>query len=162
MAFGHGDFINNHGGNMGLSTLIQVSRNSLSKKSAIWLTALALTAPLFMQHVHAAPVNVNTASQSELESIRGIGPSKAKAIIAERDKGGAFYDSYDLHSRVRGIGERSVGKLMENGLKIEGQSGYREVKSNARAESRSSRKSTKNQAKAPQTETERPGARKRF
>jgi len=55
-----------------------------------------------------------------------------------------------------------VGKLMENGLKIEGQSGYRETKSNVRTESRSNRRSSKSQAKAPQTETEKPSARKRF
>jgi competence protein ComEA len=115
-----------------------------------------------MNYAHSSPINVNTASQSELESIRGLGPSKAKAIIAEREKGGAFYDSYDLHSRVRGIGERSVGKLMENGLKIEGQSGYRETKSNVRTESRSNRRSSKSQAKAPQTETEKPSTRNRF
>jgi competence protein ComEA len=162
VAFVHRDFINNHGGNMGLSTLIKGSKNSLAKTVAVCMTALAFTAPLCMQHAHAGPVNVNTASQSELESIRGLGPSKAKAIITEREKGGAFYDSYDLHSRVRGIGEKSVGKLMENGLKIEGQSGYRETKSNARSESRSSRKSSKNQAKTSQTEAERSSTRKRF
>jgi len=144
---------------MGLSALINTSKNSLSKKSAIWMIALALAAPLCMNYAHSSPINVNTASQSELESIRGLGPSKAKAIIAEREKGGAFYDSYDLHSRVRGIGERSVGKLMENGLKIEGQSGYRETKSNVRTESRSNRRSSKSQAKAriPGMENERRG-----
>jgi competence ComEA-like helix-hairpin-helix protein len=147
---------------MGLSTLIKGSKNSLAKTVAVCMTALAFTAPFCMQYAHAGPVNVNTASQSELESIRGLGPSKAKAIITEREKGGAFYDSYDLHSRVRGIGEKSVGKLMENGLKIEGQSGYRETKSNARSESRSSRKSSKNQAKTSQTEAERSSTRKRF
>ena len=147
---------------MGLSTLINLSKNGLSKQSAIWMTTLALALPLSMAQVNAAAVNVNTATQSELESIRGIGPSKAKAIITEREKGGAFYDSYDLQSRVRGIGEKSVGKLMENGLKIEGQSGYRETKSNARPEARPTRKNAKNQAKASQAELEKPVARKRF
>jgi transcriptional accessory protein Tex/SPT6 len=28
----------------------------------------------------ASPINVNTATQSELESIKGIGPSKAKTL----------------------------------------------------------------------------------
>jgi DNA uptake protein ComE-like DNA-binding protein len=36
----------------------------------------------------ASPVNVNSASQSELESIKGLGPSKARAIISEREDGG--------------------------------------------------------------------------
>ena len=52
----------------------------------------------------AEPVNVNTATQSELESIKGIGPSKAKTIIAERLDGGHFQDANDLQKRVRGIG----------------------------------------------------------
>lgn len=147
---------------MGLSTLFHTSVNAVSKRSMIGMMALALALPLSASLANAAPVNVNTASQTELESIRGLGPSKAKAIIAEREKGGAFYDSYDLQSRVRGIGERSVSKLMENGLKIEGQSGYRETKSNMRSEARPTRKNSKNQAKASQAELEKPVARKRF
>jgi competence protein ComEA len=147
---------------MGLATLFQSSSNYLSKRSAVLLMTLALAVPLINSKVDAIPINANTASQSELESIRGLGPSKAKAIIAEREKGGAFYDSYDLQSRVRGIGERSVAKLMENGLKIEGQSGYRETQSNSRTEARSTRKSHKNQAKASAMESERPSARQRY
>lgn len=148
---------------MGLSTLFQSSVNTLSKRSVICMMALALALPLSASLVNATPVNVNTASQSELESIRGLGPSKAKAIIAEREKGGAFYDSYDLQSRVRGIGERSVSKLMENGLKIEGQSGYRETKSSTRSEARAAKKSSKYQAKTPAAEGERSiGSRQRY
>ena len=146
---------------MGLSTLVHSSTESISKKSAILMMALALSLPFGLSKVEASPVNVNTASQSELESIRGLGPSKAKAIIAEREKGGAFYDSYDLQSRVRGIGERSVSRLMENGLKIEGQSGYRETKSQSRSESRSTRKNKQSQAKAHSSESERPTTRQR-
>jgi competence ComEA-like helix-hairpin-helix protein len=148
---------------MGLSTLFHTTANALSKRSMIGMMALALALPLSASFANAAPVNVNTASQTELESIRGLGPSKAKAIIAEREKGGSFYDSYDLQSRVRGIGERSVSKLMENGLKIEGQSGYRETKSNARSEARPTKKTSKYQAKAPAAEGERStGSRQRY
>jgi competence protein ComEA len=154
-------FINNKGEKMGLSTLVHSSTESVSKKSAILMMALALSLPFGLSKVEASPVNVNTASQSELESIRGLGPSKAKAIIAEREKGGAFYDSYDLQSRVRGIGERSVSRLMENGLKIDGQSGYRETKSQSRSESRSTRKNKQSQAKAHSSESERPTTRQR-
>ena len=92
---------------MGLSSLFHTSANALSKQSMIGMMALALALPLSTSFVNAAPVNVNTASQTELETIRGLGPSKAKAIIAEREKGGAFYDSYDLQSRVRGTGSLS-------------------------------------------------------
>jgi competence ComEA-like helix-hairpin-helix protein len=156
-------FINLKGEIMGLSTLFHASANALSKRSMIGMMVLALALPLSVSLVNAAPVNVNTASQTELESIRGLGPSKAKAIIAEREKGGAFYDSYDLQSRVRGIGERSVSKLMENGLKIEGQSGYRETKSGPRSEARSTKKTSRYQAKTSAAESERStGSRQRY
>ena len=71
---------------MDLSTLIKGSKNSLSKKAAICMTAFAITAPLFMQHVYAGPVNVNTVSQSELESICGLGPSQKlkQLLLSER------------------------------------------------------------------------------
>ena len=74
----------------------------------------------------ATPINVNTATQSELESIKGIGPSKAKTIIAERLDGGHFQDANDLQKRVRGIGMRSVEKMVDNGLTIEAPSSFRE------------------------------------
>ena len=75
---------------------------------------------------NASPINVNTATQSELESIKGIGPSKAKTIIAERQDGGHFQDANDLQKRVRGIGMRSVEKMVDNGLTIEAPSSFRE------------------------------------
>ena len=74
----------------------------------------------------ATPINVNTATQSELESIKGIGPSKAKTIIAERLDGGHFQDANDLQKRVRGIGMKSVEKMVDNGLTIEAPSSFRE------------------------------------
>jgi competence ComEA-like helix-hairpin-helix protein len=74
----------------------------------------------------AEPVNVNTATQSELESIKGIGPAKAKTIIAEREDGGHFQDANDLQKRVRGIGMKSVEKMVDNGLTIESPTAFRE------------------------------------
>ena len=74
----------------------------------------------------ATPINVNIATQSELESIKGIGPSKAKTIIAERLDGGHFQDANDLQKRVRGIGMKSVEKMVDNGLTIEAPSSFRE------------------------------------
>lgn len=37
-----------------------------------------------------AAININTANQQQLESLNGIGPVKAKAIIDYRTKNGAF------------------------------------------------------------------------
>jgi competence protein ComEA len=68
-------------------------------------------------HAHAK-VEVNSADQTALESVRGLGPSKAKAILQERQKNGPFKSPTDLHSRVKGIGEKTVERLMQNGLTI--------------------------------------------
>lgn len=57
-----------------------------------------------------AAVNINTATQSELESVRGVGPAKAKAIISYRDANGNF-KSLDELDKVKGFGKATVEKL---------------------------------------------------
>jgi competence protein ComEA len=95
----------------------------------------------------ASPINVNTATQSELESIKGIGPSKAKTIIAERLDGGHFQDANDLQKRVRGIGMKSVEKMVDNGLTIEAPSSFREPHGRTNKEgTKSSRRSSRGQS----------------
>lgn len=96
---------------------------------------------------YASPINVNTATQSELESIKGIGPAKAKTIIAERLDGGHFQDANDLQKRVRGIGMKSVEKMVDNGLTIEAPSSFREPNGRTKKEGgASSRRNSRNQA----------------
>ncbi|HVL08753.1 MAG TPA: helix-hairpin-helix domain-containing protein [Burkholderiaceae bacterium] len=63
-----------------------------------------------------AAVDVNTADQAALETVRGVGPARAAAIIDARTKGGPFKDGADLATRVDGIGPKSVTKLEEAGL----------------------------------------------
>ena len=107
---------------------------------------------------YASPINVNTASQSELESIKGIGPAKAKTIIAERLDGGHFQDANDLQKRVRGIGMKSVEKMVDNGLTIEAPSSFREPNGRTKKEGgASSRRNTRNQA-GGRNQPERAGA----
>lgn len=55
-------------------------------------------------------VNINTASESDLQKVPGIGPSKAKSIIEYRDSIGRF-DSIDKIKEVSGIGEKTFEKL---------------------------------------------------
>ena len=57
-----------------------------------------------------AAVNINTATQSELESVKGLGPTKARAIIEYREKNGHF-KSVDELDKVKGFGKVSVEKL---------------------------------------------------
>jgi len=59
-----------------------------------------------------AAVNINTATQSELEAVKGLGPAKAKAIIAYREQNGAFKSVDDL-DKVKGFGKATVDKLRE-------------------------------------------------
>jgi len=64
-----------------------------------------------------ASVDLNTATQSELESIKGIGPAKAKTIVMHRERNGAFKSVEDL-AKVKGFGKASVLKL-KNQLTVE-------------------------------------------
>ena len=57
-----------------------------------------------------AAVDLNSATQSELEAVKGIGPAKAKAIIEHRQKNGP-YKSLDDLTAVKGFGKASVNKL---------------------------------------------------
>jgi len=65
-----------------------------------------------------AAVNINTATQAELEGLNGIGPAKAKAIIDYRQKNGGFKSVDDL-SNVKGIGP-SILKKVRNDVSVSG------------------------------------------
>lgn len=56
------------------------------------------------------PLDLNTASVSDLETVPGIGKSLADRIVAFRDKNGPFERVDDL-IKVQGIGEKSLDKL---------------------------------------------------
>jgi competence protein ComEA len=85
------------------------------------LLMLCLAFVLSMGAAFAA-VDVNTADQAALESVKGLGPVKSKAIIDERTKNGPFKDADDLATRVKGLGTKSVTNLEQNGLTIGGSS----------------------------------------
>lgn len=57
-------------------------------------------------------VNLNTATDTELQSLPGVGPSKAKSIIEYREKNGGF-KSIDEIKNIKGIGESSFEKLKD-------------------------------------------------
>ncbi len=57
-----------------------------------------------------AKVNLNTATQAQLEELPGIGPTYAQSIIAERQRRGGFKSVNDLRS-VRGIGDKRFAEL---------------------------------------------------
>lgn len=66
-----------------------------------------------------AGVDINTASQADLESVKGLGPVKAKAIIEYRNKHGMFKSVEEL-ANVKGIG---AGILKQLGDQVSVQEG---------------------------------------
>lgn len=58
------------------------------------------------------PININTATQADLETLPGIGPTLAAAIIATRERLGGF-DQVEQLREVRGIGDLRFADLRE-------------------------------------------------
>lgn len=78
--------------------------------TALWLPAAAATHPSTTPGSEPATLDVNHVSVYELQTLRGIGPHKANAIIKERQTHGAFIDARDL-TRVKGIGSALADTL---------------------------------------------------
>lgn len=55
-------------------------------------------------------VNLNTADESALTSLPGIGVKKAEAIVSERKENGPFKDQSDFCKRVKGFKQGTAGK----------------------------------------------------
>ena len=58
------------------------------------------------------PVNLNTATSADLDTLPGIGPTLAAAILRERERRGGF-TSVDQLRDVRGIGEKRFADLKD-------------------------------------------------
>ena len=58
------------------------------------------------------PIDVNAAGTSELESLPGVGPATATAIVTERERNGPFLNVDDL-DRVPGIGPAKLDALRD-------------------------------------------------
>lgn len=72
--------------------------------------SLGLSSTAMAQAV--APINVNSADAELLAELPGVGPSRAAAIIEERENNGAFTDADDL-TRVSGIGPATVDRMRD-------------------------------------------------
>ncbi len=67
-----------------------------------------------------AAVDVNKASEADLDSIKGIGPGTSAKIIEQR-KAAPFKNWGDLMTRVSGIGAKRASSLSEQGLTVNGE-----------------------------------------
>lgn len=71
--------------------------------------AIAISPQIFAE-------SINVVSQEVLQNIKGVGASKAKKIIDERQRGGNFQNPSDLRQRVKGVGEKTISKLGQAGI----------------------------------------------
>src|SRR5699024_12149842 len=71
-----------------------------------------ITVDAFTGEQDTDKININQATKEEIETLSGIGPAKAQAIIDYREEHGLFQSIEDLQE-VSGIGrseERRVGR----------------------------------------------------
>ncbi|MBI3783958.1 MAG: ComEA family DNA-binding protein [Deltaproteobacteria bacterium] len=81
-----------------------------SKLMAIAALAASLMLGAVAHASEGQAVNINTASATELATLKGIGDAKAKAIIAYREKNGPFKTVDELNN-VSGIGDKMLNNL---------------------------------------------------
>jgi competence protein ComEA len=62
--------------------------------------------------VPASPVDLNAASEADLDALPGVGPTTARAIVAYREAHGPFHQVDDL-TDVQGIGPARLDALRE-------------------------------------------------
>lgn len=82
------------------------------KKLLAFFAAMSLVAAF-------AAVDVNKATEAELDGVKGIGPVTTKLILSERKKG-EFKNWDDFVARVKGVGEKSAAKFSSEGLTVSG------------------------------------------
>ncbi len=85
------------------------------------------------------PIDINSASEKDLERLPMIGPVKAKSIVEYREKNGPFESKEDL-TKVSGIGEKTLerikdyitisGSITENAKERKGEAKYSKININ--------------------------------
>jgi competence protein ComEA len=79
----------------------------------------ALIVTLMPALVWAGPVDINTADAATIaRELQGIGMSRAQAIVAYREKNGAFRSADDLR-KIKGIGAKVLERNRAN-IKVDG------------------------------------------
>jgi competence protein ComEA len=67
----------------------------------------------------AQQLDLNKATEVELDALKGVGPVLTKAVMDERKKA-PFKDWEDATSRVKGLGPQKASSLSEQGVRVQG------------------------------------------
>ena len=108
------------------------------------ILALLVTLYAALAMAAAAAVDVNKATDAQLDAVKGIGPATSKAILAERKKG-QFKDWADFISRVKGIGDKKAETLSKEGLTVNGEA-FKATKAEKKEEKAAAEKKTEKKA----------------
>jgi competence protein ComEA len=93
--------------------------NSISSSSVARRSVQILLASLLPMMVWAGPVDINKADAATIaKELQGVGLSRAQAIVAYREKNGAFKSVDDLR-KVKGVGAK-VLELNRANIRIDG------------------------------------------
>lgn len=93
-----------------------------------------------------AAVDVNKATEAQLDAVKGIGPVTSKMIVSERKKGD-YKNWQDFIDRVKGVGDIRAAKLSEEGLTVNG-SAFKMAAKDSKAAAKEDKKEAKVDAKA--------------
>ena len=83
------------------------------KQSFAFFAALSVAAAF-------AAVDVNQASEAELDGIKGLGPATSRLIVAERNQS-RFRNRADFIGRVKGLGDKSAARFSAQGMTVNGE-----------------------------------------
>ena len=89
----------------------------MGSRHLVTLRRAAFIATLMCAAAAHAGVDVNTATEAELDGVKGIGPHTTALILAERARS-PFKSWQDLMARVKGIKPASANRLSTNGLTV--------------------------------------------
>jgi competence protein ComEA len=67
----------------------------------------------------AQQIDLNKATEIELDGLKGVGPVLTKAVMDERKKA-PFKDWEDATNRVKGLGPQKASSLSEQGVRVQG------------------------------------------
>ena len=108
-------------------SLMGLPRTGFNKIITTAITLFFLS--MFSSVTYAEQINLNQADAQTPEYIPGIGPAKAKEIVALRESSNGFSNIEDLLA-VKGIGEKTLETIRQHGALDKGVSSLTEEMKN--------------------------------